>query len=207
MSSEMAAYFNQIARPEDIALIPSGYLHLLPEITSGQVRVGFASWAEAQRELPDLAGQIDMITYNPEHWVQTPASEKENLPATVENAARSAHDQGIKLMVTPDRRFLKEYLAQLAPHADFIGLQGQRLQENPQAFEDWAREMIAIARASNPEARIFVQVGATQGPATEMLAAIQTIAGAIDGISIWSTPSTFQILQEFIAEIRPSSSF
>lgn len=205
MSPEMAAYFNRIARPDDIALILSGHMNLLPEITSGQVRVGFASWAEAEGVLPGIANRIDIVSYNPEHWEQTPAAEKENLPRTIQAAAEFAHNQGVKLMVTPDLRFASEYLDEIAPYADMIGLQGQRIQNDPQEFKVRAREMIQITRANNPDVQIYVQVGATQGTASEMLAAIQTISNEIDGISIWTNLQTFGIFQEFVSKIRPGS--
>lgn len=202
-SPEMADFFNEIARPEDIALLPQAHLDLLPELTAGQVRVAFASWMEAQTALPGLAGEIEIVTYNPEHWEQTPQAEKENLPATVQNAAEFARSLGLEFMVTPDRRFATEHLPELAASADILGLQGQRLQEDPAAFEAWMREMIQAARMSNPELEVFVQVGTTQGSAEEMYRSIQTVAGEIDGISVWATPATLDELVEFIALIRP----
>jgi hypothetical protein len=198
----VADYFNQIARPDDIALLLSARLFMLPSINAGRVRVGFASWAEAEQQLDGLIDQIDFVTYNPEHWAQTPEEERSNLVATVERAAEFAHSRNMQLMVSPDRRFARESLGEIAKHADLIGLQGQRLQDDPAVFEAWARELIQIARASNPDVLIFVQVGATQGTASEMMAAIRTIEGDIDGISIWSAPSTLPILVEFVSLLR-----
>ncbi len=206
MTSEMAAYFNRTARPLDIALIPAAQLRFLPAIESGRVRVGFASWEEAERRLPELADQIDIIAYNPEHWAQTPAAERADLPATVRRAADVARSYGLTFMVSPDRRFAADHLADIAPYADMIGLQGQRLQHDPQGFASWARELIAIARAANPNVQIFVQVGATQGTSAQMLAAIETIAGQIDGISIWTNARTFPILEQFIVSLQTPGS-
>jgi hypothetical protein len=202
MSSEVADYFNRIAQPGDIALIPTARLSMLPSINAGRVRVGFASWAQAEQELEGLIGQIDFVTYNPEHWTQTPPEEQQDLIGTVQRAAEFTHTRGIQLMVSPDRRFARESLGEIAKYADLIGLQGQRLQNDPDGFESWATELIQVARASNPEVRIFVQVGATQGTAQQMLAAIQTIEGDIDGIAIWSAPSTLSILQDFVTLLR-----
>ncbi|MCK4450224.1 MAG: hypothetical protein KAX26_06500, partial [Anaerolineae bacterium] len=50
-SPEVVAYFDQIARPQDIASFPPPFIHLLPRVTAGQKMVGFASWADAEREL------------------------------------------------------------------------------------------------------------------------------------------------------------
>lgn len=203
MSPDVADYFNRVARADDIALIPAARLFMLSAIDTGRSRVGFASWAEAEQALDGLIGEIDFVTYNPEHWAQTPSDEQGDLISTVQRAAEFAHSRGVQLMVSPDRRFARESLGEIAKYADMIGLQGQRVQNDPAAFEAWARELIQVARASNPEVKIFVQVGATQGTAEQMLSAIKTIEGAIDGIAIWSAPSTLPILQEFVSKLRP----
>lgn len=203
-SPEVIAYFNQIARPQDIASFPPPFIHLLPQVTVGQKMVGFASWADAERELEALIDQIDMVMYNPEHWENTPANEQQNLAATVQQAAEFAHARGLRFMFAPDRRFAEAHLGEVAPHIDAVLLQGQRIQHDPQAFASWVRAMVSIARASNPEAQIYVQVGATLGTASEMFAAIQTVSNDIDGIAVWSMPRTLNILQEFVTLIRES---
>jgi hypothetical protein len=203
-SPEIAAYFNQIARPQDIASFPPSVIHLLPQVTAGQKMVGFASWTDAERDLETLADQIDIAMYNPEHWEHTPANEQQNLVATAQRAADFAHAHGLRFMFAPDRRFAEAHLNEVAPYADAVLLQGQRIQDDPQAFASWVRGMIGTARASNPEIQIYVQVGATRGTASEMFAAIQTVSSDIDGIAVWSMPRTLHILQEFVTLLRES---
>ena len=203
MSAEMAEYFNQIARPDDTALLPVAQLRWLPYITAGKVKAGFPSWSQAESQLPELADKIAVGSYNPEHWEQTPQEEQSNLPETVRRAQDVAHQYDLQFMVAPDRRFARDYLRQIAPAADMIALQGQRIQQDPEEFAAWVREMIAIAREANPQIKIFVQVGAHRGTAEEMLAALQTVAGEIDGISIWVNPNSLETLKEFLALIRP----
>lgn len=203
MNAEMAAYFNQIARPDDAALLPVAQLRWLPHIKAGTVKAGFPSWSQAESRLPELAGKIAVVSYNPEHWEQTPAEEQANLPDTVQRAQEVAHQYDLQFMVAPDRRFARDYLRQIAPAADLIALQGQRIQQDPEAFEAWASALIAIAREANPQVKVFVQVGANRGTAEEMLAAIQTIGGEIDGISIWVNPTSLETLKAFVALIRP----
>ncbi len=202
-AADMVNYYNQMARSGDMALLPSGNTRYLSQIRGGMVRVGYPSWAEAEAALPGLVGQIDIISYNPEHWDRTPAEEQANLVATVRRASEVAHSYGLPLMVSPDRRFAADHLAEIAPYADYIGLQGQRLQDDPQGFATWARELIAIARAANPAVKIIVQVSSNQGPASEMYAAIETIADQIDGVSIWTSAQTFADLQAFVSMMRP----
>jgi hypothetical protein len=81
-------------------------------------------------------------------------------------------------------------------------LQGQRLQHDPQTFASWVLGMVEVAKASNPEIQVFVQVGTTRGTAEEMYTALETVAGTIDGIAIWSMPRTQEILEEFMTLLR-----
>ena len=201
-SPEIAHYFSQIARPDDLAAIPDRNTAVLPGIAAGQKMVFYRAWAQAEQELPDVTDEIEWVGYNPEHWMYTPLTEQQNLPATVKQAAEFAHDRGLKFMLVPDRRFVEEHLVEMMPYIDGIILQGQRLQADPQAFAAWMEGMIALARVSNPQTKIYVQVGATQGSASEMLAAVETVSHDIDGIAIWSLPRSFELLKEFVGLVR-----
>jgi hypothetical protein len=203
-SRELVAYYNQIANIQDIALVPVEVVRFLPDVTAGQKMVAYASWAEAEQELDSLPSPIDIVAYNPEHWDKTPFHEQQNLPAVVQQAASFAHARGLLFMYAPDRRFAKETLSQVAPFVDLITLQGQLLQHDPQEFAEWMEARIQSARASNPNVKIFAQVGATRGPAPEMHAALLTIADKIDGISVWVgyDDESRNILEQLVTLIR-----
>lgn len=203
-SAEVAAYFEQVAGPQDIATLAPADLNLLPQDTTGLKMVGFRSYADGQRDLDGLVGSIDGVMYNPEHWELTPDDEQQNLDVMVRQFAQLAHDRGLEFMFAPDRRYAEQYLAEVAPYVDSVLLQGQRLQDSPEAFAAWIRPMIATARTANPEIEIWVQVGATLGPASQMMAAIQTVVDDIDGIAIWSMPRSLNVLQEFVTLLRES---
>lgn len=203
-SAEVAAYFEEVAGPQDIATLAPADLNLLPQNTTGLKMVGFRSYADGQRDLDGLVGSIDGVMYNPEHWELTPDDEQQNLDVMVRQFAQLAHDRGLEFMFAPDRRYAEQYLAEVAPYVDSVLLQGQRLQDSPDAFAAWIRPMIATARTANPEIEIWVQVGATLGPASQMMAAIQTVVDDIDGIAIWSMPRSLNVLQEFVTLLRES---
>jgi hypothetical protein len=203
-SPEVAAYFHEIARPEDIASVAPASLFLLSQDVSGQKMVGFRSWAEAESQLDSLTGAVEMVMYNPEHWELTPEEEQKELVSAVQQFAEAAHERGLRIMFAPDRQYAELYLSQVAPDVDAILLQGQRLQHDPQTFATWVLGMAQVAHAANPDVQVFVQVGATRGTAEEMLVAIQTVASGIDGIAIWSLPRTLDVLQEFVGLLRES---
>ncbi len=204
-SSELISYFNDIARPDDIVSFPMQFLSMLPEIKAGQTMVAFASWQEAEEIIHSIQTEIDWVLYNPEHWEHTPAAEQQNLPATVQNAAQFTHNNGLHFFLAPNRRFIDETLEEIAPHADALLLQGQRLQDDPEFFAAWMSEKIEVARSANPDLLIYVQVGANRGTPEVMLRAIQTVADQIDGIAIWSQPRTLGNLQAFIDLLRTGS--
>jgi hypothetical protein len=204
-SPEVIAYFNDIARPEDIVSLPKHFLSALPEIKAGQTMVSFSSWEEAEGTIPSIQTEIGWVLYNPEHWENTPAAEQKNLRFTVQNAAEFLHARGLCLFLAPDRRFIDETLEDIAPYADALLLQGQRLQGDPKLFASWMTEKIEMTRAVNPDILIYVQVGANRDTPEVVLRAIQTVSDQIDGVAIWSHPRTLENLQAFISLIRPET--
>lgn len=202
---EVAAYFQEIALPGDSASFPPDRQFLLPGDSPGLKMVAFRSWSEAQTQLDSLTDPIDMVMYNPENWDLTPEEEKAELVSTVREFAAFVHERDLGFMFAPDRRYAELYLGEVAPDVDAVMLQGQRLQHDPQTFGVWVQGMAEVAHTVNPDVQVFVQVGATRGTAQEMLAALQTVAGDIDGIAVWSMPRTLHVLQEFVALLRESS--
>lgn len=201
-SDETVAYFNRVARSNDIALVPSRQASWLPQITRGRKMVVFASWAEAEQQLDGLRSQVDIVAYNPEHWDQTPTSEQQNLVATVQRASAFASARGLPLLVAPDRQFATQYAGQIAPYADGLLLQGQRLQDDPKVYAAWIRDTAASARAGKAGVLIYAQVSLAIGTATVCDAAARAAAPDVNGISVWSSPSTFDALQAFVDLIR-----
>jgi hypothetical protein len=111
-------------------------------------------------------------------------------------------------LLIPDRRFLELYGASLASTADWMTIQGQRIQNNPTQFRDFMRKNIDILKRSNPAVLVNSQVGTATGAgftvtARQMYDAIATVADRIDGISIWTTPATLSILKQFVGLVRP----
>jgi hypothetical protein len=202
-SVQSAAYFNQIARPTDVALVSArGAPTILPALTAGQRSVVWASWADAEHQFPTIPPGVTIIGYNPEHWSQTPPDEQQDLPTTVKRASEFAHAHGLKLLLAPDLRFDQESLAQIAPYADVIVLQGQRLQANPATFATSMKGMIQTARAASPKTLVYAQVGAPRGSAAQMIGALQGVEGDVDGIVVWTNLQTLTTLQDLVTQLR-----
>ena len=140
--------------------------------------------------------------YNPEHWELTPEDEQQDLATIVQQFAEAVHAREMRFLFAPDRQYAELYLDQVAPYVDAVMLQGQRLQHDPQTFATWVLGMTDVAHRANDDIQVYVQVGATRGTAEEMYTAIETVAGEIDGIAIWSMPRTLEILQEFVTLVR-----
>jgi hypothetical protein len=192
-----------VARPSDFGLMSSGNFWLLPLLTTGWPGAIYTSWADAQTSLPTYATQIPWITYNPEHWSNTPSSEQANLVATVQQASSTIHGYGDSFMLVPDQSFDQAYLAQLVPYADVYGLQGERFENDLTKFQTIIAPEIPAVRAANPNAKVYVQVGTQYGTAQQMYDAISTVIGQADGICVWTDANGLATLQEFLALIRP----
>jgi hypothetical protein len=206
-SLQSAAYFNQIARPNDTAMVPARLAPtILPALTNGQHAVIWTSWADAEQQFPKLPPGMSTLVYNPEHWPQTPPNEQQELSVTVQRASAFAHSHGMKLLIVPDLRFDQDSLAQLAPSADVIILQGERLQGNPATFATTMEGFIRTARAANPKIVIHVQVGAPRGSADQMISALRGVEGEADGIAIWTNLQTLTTLQDLVSQLRASPS-
>jgi hypothetical protein len=206
-SVQSAAYFNQMARPTDVALVSErGAPRILPALTAGQRSVVWTSWADAERQFPTIPPGVTIIGYNPEHWNQTPPDEQQDLSSTVKRAAEFAHAHGLKLLVAPDLRFDQESLAQIAPYADTIVLQGQRLQADPAAFATSVKGLVRTAHVANPKILVYVQVGAPRGSAAQMIGALRGVEGDVDGIVVWTTLQTLTTLQDLVRQLRAGPS-
>lgn len=199
---EVAAYFNEMARPGDSASVLPDRHFLLSQTEAGEKMLAFRSWSEAESQLDGLIGPVEWIMYNPEHWEFTPEDEQQDLATIVQEFAEAVHARDMRFMFTPDRQYAELYLDQVAPLVDAVMLQGQRLQHDPQTFATWVLGMTDVAHTANPDIQVYVQVGATRGTAEEMYTAIETVAGDIDGIAVWSMPRTLEILQEFVLLVR-----
>ena len=194
-------WFNQNARPNDVAAITPQETAILDRITAGKKQVLFASAAVAEQIVPTLAGKIDIISYDLEHWPQTPQDEQADPVAAIKRMRALADQYSLQLTVGPDRQFEQQYGTQLAPYVDQFGLQVQRLQTDPQAVQSFAVPLIQQLRQANAKLKIVAQVR-TEGGVDALLPLVDSIKGDIDGIGILYTPQTVPVVKDFVARLR-----
>jgi hypothetical protein len=115
------------------------------------------------------------------------------------------HSRGLKYILIPDRQFDQQYMSQLAPYADIIVLQGQRIEGNPQDFHDQLLPLIQAAKSANPNVKVYASVGTNNGATSaSMQAAANTISSVIDGVAIFSfgDQTSVNTLQQFVTASR-----
>ena len=201
INSNTLAWFNRVARPIDVANIHSQDISMLDQITAGRRQVLFASVAEAERMVPALAGKINVIAYDLEHWPATPAGEQADPVGAVKRLRALADKYDLAVALGPDRRFTAEYGAEMAPYVDEYVLQVQRLQADPQSLFGFVTPLIQELRRANPQVRIVIQLR-TEGTVDDLLAVVTTLRQDIDGVSILTSSATLPVAQDFVRRLQ-----
>ena len=201
INSSLVDWFNEVARPDDIAIATADDMDLLDRITAGRKQVVFASVAEAEALVPAWAGRVDILGYDLERWPTTPAEEQADPVAAVQRLRRLARAHGLALALRPDRRVAADYGAELAPCADLFTLQVQRLQDDPAALRDFALPLLRTLRQASPDLNIGVQL--RSGVSVDQLVALTySLQDGIDGVSILYGPEMVEAAQVFVDYLR-----
>ena len=197
----MVDWFNQVARPDDVAAANFREIALLDQVTAGRKVVFFASAAEAESVMPTLVGRVDVIGYDLEHWPATPADEQADPVATVQRLRELTQKHGLALALGPDRRYVQDYGVEMAPYVDQFALQVQRLQGDPNALLDFTRPLVEDLRQANPDLSINIQLR-TEGSVDQLIALVDSLKEDIDGVSILYNPETEDVAKEFVGRLR-----
>jgi hypothetical protein len=206
LSPPLVDWYNQVARLEDLGSIKVAGVDLLGKITAGRRQIVFASAAEAERMVPRLADQFEIIGYDLEHWPMTPEDEKADPVAAVKRLRELADTYGLELALGPDRRFTMSHGALMAPYADRYVLQLQRVQENHATALGYSQPMIEELRQANPDLEISVVVR-PDGNVEELLSLVDALKDDIDGVSILTTPATGDSVKAFVEALRSGQAF
>jgi len=202
MGPPLLDLFNQTAKSGDIARVEHiSQLGLLQDVTAGQKLVVFKSADDAIRLLPHIHDEFDIVGYNLEHGPANPISEQEDPVGSIQRLREAADEYGLQLALGPDHRFAVSDAAAMAPYADYLILQIQKVQTEPETVYDFVLPVIEEARKANPNIEISVQIR-TEGDVDDLLKMLSPLQENIDGISILTSEETIAVSEKLMGKLR-----
>jgi hypothetical protein len=195
-------WFNRVARPDDIARVENvRQMDLLEEVTAGRKLVVFKSVAEAERFVPRIADQIDIIGYNLENGQGYLSKELADPLSNVKRMHDLARQYDLLLAFGPDHNLALSDGVAVAPYVDIIILQVQRVQTDPATVFKFVLPLIPQLRQANPDLEVSVQVR-TEGDILEVVDLIDALNDQLDGVSILTSPETVDTAEALVAELQ-----
>jgi hypothetical protein len=195
-------WFNDVARPDDIARVENvRQMDLLDEISIGRKLVVFKSVAEAERVLPRIADQIDIIGFNVENGPGYPSQERADPQGSVKRMHDLARQYDLLLAFGPDHDLALSDGVAVAPYVDILVLQVQRVQTEPHTVFDFVLPLTQQLREANPDIEISVQIR-TEGDVVEVVDLIDAMSKQLDGVSILTSPETVDTAEALVVELQ-----
>jgi hypothetical protein len=194
--------FNERAQAKDVARVEHiSQLDLLKDVNAGKKLVVFKSAEDAIRLLPHIHDDIDIIGYNLEHGPTNPIHEQENPVEYIQRLREVADEYDLEVALGPDHNFALSHAVVMAPYADYLILQIQKVQTEPDTVYDFVLPVLKGVRVANPDIQTSVQIR-TEGEVDELLAMLEPLQDEIDGISILTSTDTIEITEELMGELR-----
>lgn len=147
-----------------------------------------------------LSPRISMILYDPEHWSFTPIAEQSAVGPSTETAAAIAHSAGRGLIVAPATNvaqmkapgestanaFLQTNdLEKVAHSADWVEIQAQGLERNPERYVAYINDALRQIRLANPNTMVYAGLSTNpSGPpvdAAELVEDVKLTSSAVNG--------------------------
>ena len=177
---------------------PETGLNIVPTISYGSEADLAAAVTGGQ-----LPSYVKAVLYDNEHWSATPTAEQ-IAPATYYKlAAEVAHSSGLQLVATPAiylvevtssgttnaveaTQFLRaNILKDVAPYADVIDVQAQRLETDQQMYSAFLASAVAQIRAANSQvmilAGISIHPSSTESIVADLVRLVATSRGYVSG--------------------------
>jgi hypothetical protein len=177
---------------------PETGLNIVPTISYGSEADLAAAVTGGQ-----LPSYVKAVLYDNEHWSATPTAEQ-IAPATYYKlAAEVAHSNGLQLVATPAidlvevtssgatnaeeaTQFLRtNILKDVAPYADVIDVQAQRLETDQQMYSKFLESAVAQIRAANSQVMIVggisIHPSSTESVVADLVMLVATSHGYVSG--------------------------
>jgi hypothetical protein len=195
-------WFNRVGRPDDIARVENfRQMDLLDDVTAGRKLVVFKSITEAQRVVPEIADEIDIIGYNLENGRGYSPRERADALTSVKHMHDLAREFDLLLAFGPDHNLAISEGVAVAPYVDLFILQVQRVQSEPETVSEFVLPLIPELREANPDLEVSVQVR-TEGDIVELVDLIDAMNDQLDGVSILTSPETIDTAEALVAELQ-----
>lgn len=204
-SFQLVSYANQVLRSSDQILIPESQQSLASLIPLPKKSIASPSLGSAINWPDSMLNQINVFGYDFEHWPFTPDSEQTNPVSSSQRALSFARQHGLLYNLGPDLEYASTVGPQMAVYADGFALQLQKLQHDPHLFTDTLKALVSRIRATNPNIKIWAQIGAQVSGVTrtvqEMRIAADSACLYADGIDIFYGTAVDTLIR-FISSLR-----
>jgi hypothetical protein len=195
-------WFNRVARPDDIARVENfRQMDILDDVTAGRKLVVFKSIDEAERVVPKIADEIDIIGYNLENGQGYSSEERADALTSVKHMHDLARQYDLLLAFGPDHNLALSEGVAVAPYVDLFILQVQRVQTEPATVYEFVLPLIPQLREANPDLEVSVQVR-TEGDIVEVVDLIDAMNDQLDGVSILTSPETVGTAEALVTELQ-----
>ncbi|MCX6043783.1 MAG: hypothetical protein NT075_01625 [Chloroflexi bacterium] len=202
LNQDLIAWFNENARPDDIARVDHiSLIDLLDQVHVGKRLVIFKSVADVEDLLPNITSKIDIVGYNLEHGPGNRPDEIADPVGSVIRMRDLTNRYGKVLAFGPDREFALNDGVAIAPYVDIFVLQVQRVQTEPETVRDFVIPLARQLRQANPKLQISVQVR-TEGDVVAIADLLDSMKDQLDGLSILTSPETVDVAKALGVELR-----
>ena len=204
LQPQLVEEFNRTARPNDVARADHiSMVDLLDAVTVGRKLVVFKSVVDVEMLLPRIGDKFDIIGYNLEHGPSNRPDEQADPVGSMIRLRELADQYGKEIALGPDRSFAISDGVAMAPYADMMILQVQRVQTEPETVRDFVEPLATQYRAVNPDLEISIQIR-TEGDVIQLGELVASLTDTLDGISILTSPETIDVADALITELRPN---
>jgi hypothetical protein len=147
-----------------------------------------------------LSPRITLILYDPEHWSFTPIAQQSAVGTATRTAASIAHGAGRELIVAPATNLAQKMapgestadafmqtndLGKVAVSADWVEIQAQGLERNPERYAAYINDALRQIRLANPNAVVYAGLSTNpSGPpvdAAELVEDVRLTSSTVSG--------------------------
>jgi len=201
-----ASFINSIMMENDTVAAVLLNLNVLNNVERGEKAYLDGSLKQINETLSGIGDvKLDYLGY--EIGDRTPVEETNNSIDSVKRAQKLAKDNGLKLLVIPSLKITKKHGFEIVKYSDVYVIDA-RFYQVAGEFKKEVEKISNSLRASNPKAKIFVEISTlpegNPKDGVEMYLDAHSIEDLCDGIWIdfYDTPSDIIKIRNFVRMLR-----